>query len=282
MSVGWKVYGILMILMFGFLTVNLFQDWDHYDTCKEPIEVFLLMVYSLSIFSGIFLLASQSNHFQRSRSFQKCSHFIVLFLYGPATIYLVVQGSIWQAENMRETPNCASFDQSNTLIIEYIVAMGILSLMYIFVLISSIISYWRLRIFRRRLLNILNNPDRPENQRLLQALLGNNHRATSEDPGLTQYEINKLPSTQYTTSVLNVLSFNQLSCLVCLQDYKVGDPVTTLPACQHLFHSHCITNWLVRRPFCPMCRSNVRSYVRSDSNSNNLRESSGNSIVTFN
>ena len=32
-------------------------------------------------------------------------------------------------------------------------------------------------------------------------------------------------------------------CIVCLEDYNVGDIVTTLP-CSHYYHDTCITRWL--------------------------------------
>lgn len=43
------------------------------------------------------------------------------------------------------------------------------------------------------------------------------------------------------------------SCMVCLEEYKSGDIVKTLP-CLHYFHSACIDKWLRRNGKCPECR----------------------------
>jgi hypothetical protein len=46
-------------------------------------------------------------------------------------------------------------------------------------------------------------------------------------------------------------------CLICRQDYVVGDPVMDLP-CSHHFHSDCITPWLTTvNKACPCCKVEV-------------------------
>jgi hypothetical protein len=42
-------------------------------------------------------------------------------------------------------------------------------------------------------------------------------------------------------------------CIICHEDYKSGDWVRRLN-CFHLFHSHCIENWLSRQSSCPVCQ----------------------------
>ncbi|KAK8916253.1 RING-H2 finger protein ATL74 [Platanthera zijinensis] len=46
-------------------------------------------------------------------------------------------------------------------------------------------------------------------------------------------------------------------CALCLESFEPGDRCRILPACQHSFHARCVDRWLVRSPFCPMCRSNA-------------------------
>ncbi|CAI9779327.1 unnamed protein product [Fraxinus pennsylvanica] len=43
------------------------------------------------------------------------------------------------------------------------------------------------------------------------------------------------------------------SCTVCLEEISKGVEVSTLP-CSHMFHSNCITEWLKRSHYCPICR----------------------------
>ena len=48
-----------------------------------------------------------------------------------------------------------------------------------------------------------------------------------------------------------------LTCAVCLDDCEVGEEIRTLP-CMHIFHSHCIEEWLAVRLDCPMCKFDLR------------------------
>ncbi|CAI9779305.1 unnamed protein product [Fraxinus pennsylvanica] len=43
------------------------------------------------------------------------------------------------------------------------------------------------------------------------------------------------------------------SCMVCLEEIEKGLVVSTLP-CSHIFHSFCISEWLKRSHYCPLCR----------------------------
>ncbi|CAL4911678.1 unnamed protein product [Urochloa decumbens] len=42
-------------------------------------------------------------------------------------------------------------------------------------------------------------------------------------------------------------------CAVCLEAYKAGDTLRTMP-CSHGFHEHCIFGWLAVSLLCPLCR----------------------------
>lgn len=50
------------------------------------------------------------------------------------------------------------------------------------------------------------------------------------------------------------------TCSICVEEIKaIGDKVRTLPECNHVFHSECISKWLTgSRPTCPNCNRNVR------------------------
>ncbi|CAA3032735.1 probable E3 ubiquitin- ligase RHY1A [Olea europaea subsp. europaea] len=43
------------------------------------------------------------------------------------------------------------------------------------------------------------------------------------------------------------------SCTICLEDISMGSVVSTLP-CRHVFHGDCISSWLKRSHYCPICR----------------------------
>ncbi|KAG7592847.1 Zinc finger RING-type [Arabidopsis thaliana x Arabidopsis arenosa] len=44
-------------------------------------------------------------------------------------------------------------------------------------------------------------------------------------------------------------------CVICLEDYVVGDMVRVLPHCGHEFHAFCIDKWFQLGSTCPSCRS---------------------------
>jgi hypothetical protein len=47
-------------------------------------------------------------------------------------------------------------------------------------------------------------------------------------------------------------------CSICLDEYAPGDRISrakNVSSCQHLFHEHCITGWLMNNDNCPICRA---------------------------
>ena len=46
-------------------------------------------------------------------------------------------------------------------------------------------------------------------------------------------------------------------CIICMEDYKIGDEVETLP-CFHLFHKECIDRWFKNnKDSCPICKNKI-------------------------
>ena len=48
----------------------------------------------------------------------------------------------------------------------------------------------------------------------------------------------------------------QQECIICMEGFEVGDKVSFSPAegCHHVFHHHCLRQWLLRKSACPCCR----------------------------
>lgn len=74
--------------------------------------------------------------------------------------------------------------------------------------------------------------------------------------GLSHDTINKLPIYRFPSGE-PTNSIQEISCAICLVDFKNGDFTRCLPSCTHWFHSHCIDEWLNRNGNCPICRTDV-------------------------
>ena len=46
------------------------------------------------------------------------------------------------------------------------------------------------------------------------------------------------------------------SCAICLDLFQKGDVVKVL-RCNHEYHEHCLHDWCVVRPTCPLCRMSM-------------------------
>ncbi|XP_059277284.1 NEP1-interacting protein 1-like isoform X3 [Lycium ferocissimum] len=74
--------------------------------------------------------------------------------------------------------------------------------------------------------------------------------------GLSQEVIEKLPKYNFC-SVNNCSESQEVTCAICLQDFKDGDSARLLPSCKHSFHTQCIDEWLFRHGSCPICRVEI-------------------------
>lgn len=76
-----------------------------------------------------------------------------------------------------------------------------------------------------------------------------------DSSSLTKGELRAFP-----VSVFSVKEDTNLeTCAICLEEYAAGEKLRTL-SCNHEFHMSCIDLWLTtRRPFCPICKRDVRS-----------------------
>ncbi|KAH7656527.1 Zinc finger RING/FYVE/PHD-type protein [Dioscorea alata] len=47
-------------------------------------------------------------------------------------------------------------------------------------------------------------------------------------------------------------------CVFCLEEFKEGETLRSLPVCKHMFHQQCIDQWFIKMSsFCPLCRIRV-------------------------
>lgn len=52
------------------------------------------------------------------------------------------------------------------------------------------------------------------------------------------------------------LDINKQNCCICLEDFKYGQNIYSLP-CSHIFHVHCLNKEIKMRRKCPLCRKEL-------------------------
>jgi hypothetical protein len=84
--------------------------------------------------------------------------------------------------------------------------------------------------------------------------------ARSEDVGAQQKQP-KIPpaSTEYIDALMRFRykatgKLNEEECPICAEEFEMDCIVVKLPNCGHIFHSHCVVDWLNRKCTCPVCR----------------------------
>ncbi|XP_043708214.1 RING-H2 finger protein ATL56-like [Telopea speciosissima] len=77
--------------------------------------------------------------------------------------------------------------------------------------------------------------------------------------GLSQEELRKLPSFNYSVAFERALNRD---CAVCLEGLREGERCRVLPKCKHVFHANCVDAWLIRVAACPLCRATVEPGLR--------------------
>jgi len=50
-------------------------------------------------------------------------------------------------------------------------------------------------------------------------------------------------------------------CVICCADFEIGEQLSLLPGCGHLFHGECVQQWLERASNCPICRKDLLEAV---------------------
>lgn len=84
-------------------------------------------------------------------------------------------------------------------------------------------------------------------------------------PPLAREKIDEIPIMYITKDDVD----KTLQCTVCMEDYKLGEPVKQL-SCEHVFHNECIVPWLELHGTCPICRKSLNDESQNSSNRSNI------------
>ncbi|XP_060217172.1 RING-H2 finger protein ATL74-like [Lycium barbarum] len=73
---------------------------------------------------------------------------------------------------------------------------------------------------------------------------------------MSNEDLKKLPCFLYKVEERDRdIQEDSLECAVCLERFKSGENCRLLTNCNHSFHVKCIDSWLIKTPYCPICRT---------------------------
>ncbi|KAK6927012.1 Zinc finger, RING-type [Dillenia turbinata] len=81
-----------------------------------------------------------------------------------------------------------------------------------------------------------------------------------ENPPASKAAVESMPTIQISVNHVT----NESHCAVCKEVFELGSEAREMP-CKHIYHSDCILPWLNLRNSCPVCRHELPTDVRSNS-----------------
>jgi hypothetical protein len=64
-------------------------------------------------------------------------------------------------------------------------------------------------------------------------------------------------SRQQQAAGAAVSSSEPVACAICLDEFRLGQMCSEVPACRHIFHEGCIRAWAKKKNSCPLCRIRI-------------------------
>ena len=62
-------------------------------------------------------------------------------------------------------------------------------------------------------------------------------------------------------------TLNESRCPISLEDFQVGQTISRIKYCGHIFKTQNLMNWLNRHNCCPVCRYNLHNYTENNNTS---------------
>jgi hypothetical protein len=123
---------------------------------------------------------------------------------------------------------------------------------FVFLAVSKIIKYWRIRMLQGRIRRLVDEVMTLED-------LINDPGLRLDNVGLRSEDVDRIEDIVYNKAMIDLGKGNLDVCPICCEEFQEGNYVKALPVCKHIFHEKCVKEWLMMNPLCPMCRGNVRT-----------------------
>jgi len=207
-----------LIAALTYSIIVLALKWDRYVNCHKPIQLFLLVNYITILIVRFTQLLEQA--YDDNALYLKILAYVKFgFLYTFFVAWTIV-GTVWFQDSGKCLPE---HNQYWTCLI------------WIIMCYTWIVVYLCLR----------------------GAMLYSEHRSLGIasrflSTGLSAREINEIVSYPAPPEL------EEKECSICIETYRIGVRVKSLPRCTHIFHANCIDQWLKRKTTCPLCRLQVK------------------------
>lgn len=188
--------------------------------------------------------------------------FIVWTLIGIFWFSVSYQGAQEMKENYNTKECFASFQEYSFVLFWVIITF--LWIIYTILLIATYcVTSNRTRVLQKNIITLLRKIDFEDNELLensranIQAenakrndmiQILNEYGIYFMNYGLTQNEIIRFETKQYVGDL-----DGNTRCVICINDFKIGERVRVYPGCNHLFHLKCSQLWLEIEGICPIC-----------------------------
>lgn len=260
-ALGYNDGFLLVSLLYS--SLDLWQEWDAFGTCRRPIHRWLLVSYvSVVTVRLTHLLGVQTgtagavDFLLNLRPKTTLPRIVASFTWFVALPFLVIWtgvGTLWLGEVVRHTPDCVPTGTHLWFTFLWLALSYILVIVHI----ALGVTAWVLeRRVHRAEVNLHELEDADMISRWGQISRVDGYWSLSEqNAGLTPLEIGALDSI--STSVVS--GAEEQECSICLNALQPGESIRQLGVCGHQFHKSCIDLWLIRRADCPLCKRSVKA-----------------------
>ncbi|EEA06834.1 zinc finger, C3HC4 type domain-containing protein [Cryptosporidium muris RN66] len=257
--VGLSINDAILAFALIYSSIDIFTQWNSFASCCHPIQLWLVISYATIILFRIIYYISQyisedSEDFLPSTSTSGVPFWLnlsILCIIFPFFVSWTIVGTIWFKNIELKTPQCLPRNGANHpwFLIFWLILCYVWIAMYSAFIGISVFFEFRIRRAEEDL-QLLENEEIVRRWGRLRLLADYGIHFIRH--GLSPVEVSALP-------VRKVKSNECIGpCSICIEDFKAGDAIRTLPACGHSFHKSCIDTWLLRNAICPNCKTLVR------------------------
>lgn len=255
---------VMLVVSLGYLSFDLFQTWNGFQSCPTPIHKWLMGSYLILLTSRLMSMAAAQLSskkpaavFLNLRQTNASLRIMVRLTWWVSVPLMVIWsffGSIFTWRVITEAPKC----MPSGLHFVFVTLWQVMCFIWVAIYCSLGALAWllerRLQQTERDLRDIADDDTQMRwgSVANLQGYTSLPSRMATK--GMTPSAIHGLPGKSLCTSEL---AAKEQDCPICLNMLQVDESVRRLEGCGHTFHRSCVDLWLLRSSACPLCKATV-------------------------